>query len=88
VRLNLVDFASQRPIIRGRARPVKKCGPNYLVDRSNTLNGVAMPRDPRKTRQYFAQAVIQEEDPAKLTYLMHERYSALNDSEEQPTRSF
>jgi hypothetical protein len=37
LRLNLVDFASQRPIIREWARPVKKCGPNHVVDRSNTL---------------------------------------------------
>jgi hypothetical protein len=66
----------------------QKCGSNYVIDRSNILNGVAMPRDPRKTWQYFAQAVIQEEDPAKLTYLMHELYAALNDGEEQPTRSF
>jgi hypothetical protein len=47
-----------------------------------------MPRDPRKTWQYFAQAVIQEEDPAKLTYLMQELYSVLKDNGEQPTRSF
>jgi hypothetical protein len=50
---------------------------------SNTLKGVVMPRDPRKTWQYFAQAVIQEEDPAKLTYLMQELYSVLKDHEEQ-----
>jgi hypothetical protein len=58
---------------------------HYVVDRSDTLKGVAMPRDPRKTWQYFAQAVIQEEDSAKLTYLMQELYSALNDGEEQPS---
>jgi hypothetical protein len=58
---------------------------HYVVDRSDILKGVAMPRDPRKTWQYFAQAVIQEEDPAKLTYLMQELYSALNDGEEQPS---
>jgi hypothetical protein len=46
------------------------------------LKGVAMLRDPRKTWQYFAQAIIQEEDPAKLTYLMQQLYSALNDNQE------
>jgi hypothetical protein len=29
--------------------------------------GATMPRDRRKTWQYFAQAVIQEEDPESLT---------------------
>ena len=46
-----------------------------------------MPRDLRKTWQYFAQAVIQEEDPAKLTYLMQELYHVLKDNEEQHTLS-
>jgi hypothetical protein len=45
-----------------------------------------MPRDPRKTWKYFAQAVIQEEDPAKLTYLMQQLYRVLKDHDEQPTR--
>jgi len=36
-----------------------------------------MPRDPRKTWQYFAQGVIREEDPKKLTYLMQELYRVL-----------
>jgi hypothetical protein len=40
-----------------------------------------MPRAPRKTWQYFAQAVIHEEDPEKLTYLMQQLYRVL-DSEE------
>ena len=44
-----------------------------------------MARDPRKTWQYFAQAVIQEEDPAKLTYLMQQLYRVLKDNAEQPT---
>ena len=44
--------------------------------------------DPRKTWQYFAQAVIQEEDPEKLTYLMQQLYSVLKDDKEQPTRRF
>ena len=36
-----------------------------------------MPRDPQKTWQYFAQAVIQEDDPEKLTDLMEQLYRAL-----------
>jgi hypothetical protein len=47
-----------------------------------------MPLDPRKTWQYFAQAVIQEEDPKKLTYLMMELYRVLKDNEEQAIRTF
>ena len=47
-----------------------------------------MPRDPRKTWRYFAQSVIQEEDPEKLTYLMQELYRVLNDNEKQPMRTF
>ena len=46
-----------------------------------------MVRDPRKTWQYFAQAVIQEDDPAKLTYLMQQLYRALKDNGGQPTRT-
>ena len=46
-----------------------------------------MVRDPRKTWQYFAQAVIQENDPAKLGYLMQELYRVLKDNGEQPTRT-
>jgi hypothetical protein len=40
--------------------------------------------NPRKTWQYFAQAVIQEDDPAKLTYLMQQLYRVLKDDGEQP----
>jgi hypothetical protein len=47
-----------------------------------------MPRDPRKTWQYFAQAVIQENDPAKLTYLMQELYRVLKDNGEQSAGTF
>jgi len=47
-----------------------------------------MPRDSRKTWQYFAQAVIQEEDPEKLTDLMQQLYRVLKDNEEQPIRTF
>jgi hypothetical protein len=38
--------------------------------------------DPRKTWQYFAQAVIQEENPEKLTYLMQQLYRVLKDQEQ------
>jgi hypothetical protein len=44
-----------------------------------------VPRDPRKTWQYFAQAVIQEDDPEKLTYLMQELYRVLKDNQEPPS---
>jgi hypothetical protein len=47
-----------------------------------------MVRDPRKTWQYFAQAVIQEDDPEKLTYLMQQLYRVLKDDGVQPTRTF
>jgi hypothetical protein len=43
-----------------------------------------MSREPRKTWRYFAQAVIQEEDPAKLTYLMQQLYRVLQENDEQP----
>ncbi len=46
-----------------------------------------MLRDPRKTWRYFAQAVIQEEDPAKLTDLMRQLYRVLEGDEEQIARS-
>jgi hypothetical protein len=46
-----------------------------------------MPRNARKTWRYFAQAVIQEEDPEKLTYLMQQLYRVLKDNEEQPIRT-
>jgi hypothetical protein len=46
-----------------------------------------MLRDPRKTWRYFAVAVIQEEDPEKLTDLMRQLYRVLKGDEEQVTRS-
>ena len=51
------------------------------------MREATMPRDSRKTWQYFAQAVIQEEDPEKLTDLMQQLYLVLKDNEEQPIRS-
>jgi hypothetical protein len=47
-----------------------------------------MSQEPRKTWRYFAQAVIQEEDPEKLTYLMQQLYRVLKDNEEHPMRTF
>jgi hypothetical protein len=47
-----------------------------------------MPRDPRKNWKYFAQAVIREEDPEKLTYLMQQLYRVLKDNEELSIRTF
>jgi len=44
--------------------------------------------DPQKTWQYFAQAVIQEDDREKLTYLMEQLYRVLKDNGEQPIRTF
>ena len=38
-----------------------------------------MVRAPQKTWQYFAQAVIQEDDPEKLMYLMQQLYRVLKD---------
>jgi hypothetical protein len=43
-----------------------------------------MHRDPRKTWQYFAQSVIQEEDPAKVTDQIQELYRILNDNHKEP----
>lgn len=42
-----------------------------------------MPKDPRKTWEYFAKAVIQEEDPEKVSSLMQQLYDALAEDEEQ-----
>jgi hypothetical protein len=42
-----------------------------------------MPRDPRKVWQYFAQALIQEEDPEKISYLTQKLFEALAEDEEK-----
>ena len=42
-----------------------------------------MPRDPRKTWQYFTQAVIHEGNPEKLTDLMGQLYRALDECEKR-----
>ena len=36
-----------------------------------------MPRDPKRVWQYFAQALVQEEDPQKITYLTQRLFEAL-----------
>jgi hypothetical protein len=42
-----------------------------------------MPQDPKKVWQYFAQALIQEEDPEKISYLTQKLFEALAENEEQ-----
>lgn len=42
-----------------------------------------MPRDPRKVWRYYAQALIREEDPQKISYLTERLFQALADTEEQ-----
>jgi hypothetical protein len=42
-----------------------------------------MPRDPRIVWQYFAQALIQEEDPEKIGYLTEKLFEALAENEEK-----
>ena len=42
-----------------------------------------MPRDPRKVWQFFAQALIQEEDPEKISYLTQKLFEALSEDEEK-----
>jgi hypothetical protein len=44
-----------------------------------------MTRDPGKTWRYFAHAVIQEEDPEQLTYLMQQLYRLLKDDADAPS---
>lgn len=46
-----------------------------------------MPRDPRKVWQYFAHAIVQEEDPEKIGYLTERLLKALADNEEQTRRN-
>jgi hypothetical protein len=42
-----------------------------------------MPRDPREVWQYFAQALIQEEDPEKIRFLTEKLFEALAETEEK-----
>jgi hypothetical protein len=42
-----------------------------------------MPRDPRKTWEYFERGVIQEQDPEELSYLMQKLYCALDEDENE-----
>jgi hypothetical protein len=48
------------------------------------LKQLPMTRDPRKTWQYFAQAVNQEEDPETVAYLMQQLYRVLKENGEEP----
>jgi hypothetical protein len=41
-----------------------------------------MPRNPMKVWQYFAQELVQEEDPQKITYLTQRLFEALAESDE------
>jgi hypothetical protein len=43
-----------------------------------------MPRNPKKVWQYFAQAIIQEEDPEKISYLTERLFEALAEKNQQP----
>ncbi len=43
-----------------------------------------MPRDPRKVWQHYAQALVQEEDPKKVGYLMRQLYEALAENDDDP----
>jgi hypothetical protein len=45
-----------------------------------------MPKDPRKTWEYFARAAIHEQDPEKLSCLIRELYRALDEDENEPER--
>lgn len=42
-----------------------------------------MPRDPMKVWRYYAQAVIQEQDPQKISYLTQKLFEALAENEEE-----
>ncbi len=41
-----------------------------------------MPRNPMKVWQYFAQELVQEEDPQKITYLTQRLFEALAESDD------
>jgi hypothetical protein len=43
-----------------------------------------MPRNPKKVWQYFAQAIIQEEDPEKISYLTERLFEALAEKNQKP----
>ena len=42
-----------------------------------------MPRDPKTVWQYFAQALVREEDPEQISYLTQKLFESLADTEEQ-----
>jgi hypothetical protein len=83
-------LALQRPIIHVRMDAPARRGSvaHRVACASNTLKGAApLSRDSSKTWQYFAQAVIQEKDPAKLTDLMEQLYRALGEDENESTEA-
>jgi hypothetical protein len=41
-----------------------------------------MPRNPMEVWQYFAQELVQEQDPQKITYLTQRLFEALAESDE------
>ena len=43
-----------------------------------------MQRNPRKVWKYFAQAIIREEDPEKISYLTEKLFEALAENDHQP----
>jgi hypothetical protein len=59
--------------------------PRSVAHPITVQEGATMHRDPQKTWQYFAHAVIREDDPAKLTHLMQELYRVLKDNQEEPS---
>ena len=42
-----------------------------------------MSRDPRKVWRYYAEALVQEEDPKKINFLMQKLFEALSENEEE-----
>jgi len=79
--LNLDWFMTVRIVRVGMDRSE----PSSVAQPITVQEGATMHSDPRKTWQYFAHAVIREDDPAKLTYLMQELYRVLKDNREEPS---
>jgi hypothetical protein len=42
-----------------------------------------MSRDPRKVWRYYAQALVQEKDPEKISYLTERLFEALAENDEE-----
>ena len=49
-----------------------------------------MPRSPKPKRewQYFAQALIREEDPEKISYLTEKLFESLSEKTQEPKLNF